>query len=68
MRPRGGLPSTGPGWSKALLVLAIVFLLLAIWNGALATTDSLAWRGVAVAGCALCSGALVYVAIIDRRR
>jgi len=67
MRPRGELPSTGPGWSKTLLALAIVFLALAIWNGVLATADSLSWRAVAVAGCVLCSASLVYVAFTDRR-
>lgn len=68
MRPRGGLPSTGPRWSRALLTLATVFLLLAVWNGVLATADSLTWRAVAVAGCALCSASLVYIAFTNRRR
>jgi hypothetical protein len=68
MRPRGSVPSTGPGWSKALLALAGVFLLLAVWNAVLLTAESLTWRAVAIGGCTLCAAALAYVAFTDRRR
>ena len=67
MRPRGGAPTTGPGWPKALVSLSVVFLSLAVWNGVLAVGDSAVWRSVTAAACALCAAALLVIAINDRK-
>ncbi|HEX6344466.1 hypothetical protein [Umezawaea sp.] len=52
----------------ALLLLAAVFLALAVWNGVLAVGDSALWRSVTAAACGLCAVALVVIAVNDRRR
>jgi hypothetical protein len=69
MRQRGDLPGKGrSGWPKPLVPLAVVFLLLAAWNGVLAVHDSALWRSVTAAACGLCAVALVVVAAGDRRK
>ncbi|PRY37323.1 hypothetical protein [Umezawaea tangerina] len=68
MSRRGDLPSTGrPRLPKALILLAIVFLALAAWNGWLAVGDSALWRSVTAAACLLCAVALTLIAVNDGR-
>ncbi|MFF5096866.1 MULTISPECIES: hypothetical protein [Actinosynnema] len=55
-------------WSRPLLALAAVFLVVAVWNGVLAVTEEVAWRGGAAAGCAVASVSLLCVAAADRWR
>lgn len=52
----------------ALVLLALVFLALAVWNGVLAVGDSALWRSVTAAACGLCAVALMVIAVNDRRR
>ncbi|MFD9740689.1 hypothetical protein [Umezawaea sp. NPDC059074] len=69
MSQRGDLPSKGRSrWPKALVLLSVVFLALAVWNGVLAVGDSALWRSVTAAACALCAAALMVIAVNDRRR
>jgi hypothetical protein len=69
MSQRGDLPSKGrSGWPKTLVLLAVVFLALAAWNGVLAVGDSALWRSVTAAACALCAVALMVIAAGDRRK
>ncbi|GAA2682179.1 hypothetical protein GCM10010428_50380 [Actinosynnema pretiosum subsp. pretiosum] len=51
-----------------MLALAAVFLVVAVWNGVLAVTEEVAWRGGAAAGCAVASVSLLCVAAADRWR
>lgn len=51
----------------ALVLLAVVFLALAVWNGVLAVGDSAVWRSVTAAACGLCAAALTVIAFNDRR-
>lgn len=50
------------------MLLSVVFLALAVWNGVLAVGDSALWRSVTAAACALCAAALMVIAVNDRRR
>jgi hypothetical protein len=50
------------------VVLSAVFLVLAGWNGVLASGDSAVWRSVTAAACAVCACALITIAAHDRRR
>jgi hypothetical protein len=69
MSQRGDLPSKGRSrWPVALVLLAVVFLALAVWNGVLAVGDSALWRSVTAAACGLCAAALMVIAHNDRRR
>ena len=69
MSQRGDLPSKGRSrWPKTLVLLAVVFLALAAWNGVLAVGDSALWRSVTAAACGLCAVALMVVAAGDRRK
>ncbi len=69
MSRRGDLPSRGRAKGPvALVLLAVVFLALAVWNGILAVGDSALWRSVTAAACGLCAAALVVVAVNDRRK
>ncbi|WNV84404.1 hypothetical protein [Umezawaea sp. Da 62-37] len=68
MSRRGDLPSTGrPRLPKALITLAVVFLVLAVWNGWLAVGDSALWRSVTAASCLVCAAALTLIAVNDGR-
>jgi hypothetical protein len=53
-------------WSKPLLTLAAVFLVVALWNGVLALVERTLWLGGTAAACALASAALMTVAVTDR--
>jgi hypothetical protein len=69
MSQRGDLPSKGrSSWPVALVLLAVVFLALAVWNAVLAVGDSAVWRSVTAAACGLCAIALMVIAVNDRRR
>ncbi|MEU6151985.1 hypothetical protein ABZ816_18515 [Actinosynnema sp. NPDC047251] len=50
------------------MALAAVFLAVAVWNGVLAATEPVVWRGAAAAGCAAASAGLWYAAVVERRR
>jgi hypothetical protein len=52
-----------PGSARPLVVLAAVFLAIAVWNGVLALDDQVAWRIVTAATCAVASAGLLLVAI-----
>lgn len=52
MRARGTRP---------LVVLAAVFLAVALWNGVLAVQDEVVWRGAAAGVCVAASAGLLLV-------
>lgn len=50
------------------MALAAVFLAVALWNGVLAVSDEVVWRGATAAGCAVVSVGLLYAAATECRR
>lgn len=53
----------GPSGARTLVVLAVVFLAVAVWNGVLALDDQVAWRDATAAMCAVASAGLLLVAV-----
>ncbi|MDQ2585495.1 hypothetical protein [Saccharothrix yanglingensis] len=54
--------------ARALVVLATVFLAVALWNGVLALEDQVAWRSAAAGVCAAASAGLLRAAVCGPRR